>query len=261
MMRGKYPVSLPGSGNLFVMLRHLERDSGVDGRAPHPVALVLSGIVLVALLRGAMTGAERATSWTLLLPCIVVLSVVWNFGVPLAYLSWRRRVDPVAFVGLRPVTDYASGMVGDAVILPLLNVALLVFLRALPNAEHPRLACGAVAFGAVITAVLHIGQARFRLINWSMPQPGRWNFAGQWHLVSAPAQFAIVCYGVGAALLASPPTRLGNAGVLAGIATLLCLFLATAFMDYRAELGAVVHWLQATLAARLSNLTTVGQKS
>ena len=215
-----------------------------DGAPPRLWALALSAAVLAALARELATGSLRSAPWALLAPAALALGLVWNFGVPAAYLAARRRAQPAAFRGLRALPAYASGVLGDGVLVPMLDVALVASLQAMPPREPTALAVGAVAIGALLTAALHAGQARYRLVNWSMPRPGRWNFAGQWHLVSAPAQFALLAYGLGAAFLAGPAALRGDAYALVVVGALAALFLATVVFDYRAELAAAARSAQ-----------------
>ena len=170
-------------------------------KGPAPLALALSAIAICA--GGALLQAHAWLSGPWILAAIVLglASLVWNFGIPLAYRQRRLRADPHAFNGLRTVTDYSSGMVGDAVLVPILNVAVLAFLRQTPPPDGTPLVPVALGVGVLTTLALHTLQARLGWVNWSMPLPNRWTFPGQWHMVSAPLQFGFAFFGLGDLLL------------------------------------------------------------
>ena len=215
--------------------RHLQSWSVTDWEAletgPAPLALALSALTIC--LGGALLQARAwlAGPWILAAILLGLSSLVWNFGVPLAYRQHRLRRDPRAFAGLRTVTDYASGIVGDAILVPILNVAVLALLRQSPPPDGTPLVAVALAMGVLITVVLHTLQARLGWVNWSMPLPNRWSFPGQWHMVSAPLQFSFAFYGLGDLLLHRDAVidhpQAALLGLVIGIA-----FICTALADW-----------------------------
>ena len=88
--------------------------------------------------------------------------------------------DPVV-QQLRTVLTYKSAILGDGLLLPLVNMAAASFLAR----QRQHLARGAVLaallLSAAITAGVHIVQAANDLVNWGMPTPWHWNGIGAWH--------------------------------------------------------------------------------
>lgn len=44
----------------------------------------------------------------------------------------------------------------------------------------------------ILDIAAHYVQGRLKLVNWSMPKPFKWNFAGYWHMISFPFQIGYI---------------------------------------------------------------------
>jgi hypothetical protein len=105
-----------------------------------------------------------ALSWTLL------FGYQWAF-----YLSYRG--------GQHTVFWYFSGVLGDGLFIPVVNVAGVATLRQLkPYIAWRRLPLYALLGMATATAAF-LAQAALDLVNWSMPSSYRWSAVGQFHFL------------------------------------------------------------------------------
>ena len=47
-----------------------------------------------------------------------------------------------------------------------------------------------IAGGSAISLMFHVAQGRGGLVNWTMPQPWRWNLLGYYHFIYMATQFS-----------------------------------------------------------------------
>lgn len=83
----------------------------------------------------------------------------------------------------RTVLSYKSAILGDGIILPVINMIIMGFLLERREYLTKRIARMALVSGLAITAYFHINQAMQGIINWAMPTPWHWNGIGLWHAV------------------------------------------------------------------------------
>ena len=103
-----------------------------------------------------------ALSWALL------------FGYQWAFYFAYRGHQPTVF-------NYYSGVVGDGLLIPAVNVAGFVMLRQLsPFIPWRRLPLY-VLLGFTTAMAAFLIQARLNWVNWSMPMPYQWSDVGQFH--------------------------------------------------------------------------------
>lgn len=83
-------------------------------------------------------------------------------------------------------------MVGDGVILPILNILVYLLLREL----KVRLSWGKVwtflILGLVTTILVHYAQASNGLTNWAMPEPFFWSGVGRFHFFFMWFEFSLL---------------------------------------------------------------------
>jgi hypothetical protein len=105
-----------------------------------------------------------------------VVSWVLLFGYQWAFsLSYKGHEHTVF--------SYYSGVLGDGLLIPVVNVAAFLVLRQLA-ADIPwkRLPLY-VLLGLVTTMTAFLVQAQLDLVNWSMPIPFQWSDVGQFHFL------------------------------------------------------------------------------
>jgi len=132
---------------------------------------------------------------------VTSVSAFWVNAIGNVYLIWRK--SPLVR-DYKATLQYRSALAGDAVLLPLLSVALDRQMDAWGDGPRPgqvrrgRLA-RAILAATGITAAFHVYQATQKLTNWTMPRPWRWNVLGYYHALYMAGQATQVCYFGGAA--------------------------------------------------------------
>ncbi len=177
-------------------------------------------------------GAVEERPWVVL-ALVYVATLVFGFIIQAAgsaYVRWAA--DPLV-LQYRTTLSYTSAIVGDAVLIPLVNVfitgQLLVWRRRPRSAEI----AGAIMGGALLTLFVHLYQAANALLNWTMTAPYRWTPLGYLHaaFMFAELSFVIFFWGQVALLAKERPRAILSQRVLL---VLLCglIFLRLLLGDY-----------------------------
>jgi hypothetical protein len=164
------------------------------------------------------------------------VAAFWVNAAGHAWMVWRRNPLVREY---KATLEYRSALVGDSVLLPLVNVLLDRQLETWDDGLRPgqvrrgRLTRSLLA-GAGLTLLFHGYQGAQGLTNWTMPRPWRWNALGYYHAVYMASQFTLLAYFCGAA-----GTRLRAAGAsallsrrLVAASALLLVFAALLYKDY-----------------------------
>jgi hypothetical protein len=127
----------------------------------------------------AVLRLARDRAWVPVLPAAV--SWLFLFGYQWAfYLIYRGH--------LHTVFAYYSGVLGDGILIPAVNVSAFVLLRQLaPGIPWSRLPVYMLLGFATATAAF-LMQARLDLVNWSMPIAFHWSDIGQFHFFVMAAE-------------------------------------------------------------------------
>jgi hypothetical protein len=124
---------------------------------------------MVAVVRRA-----RGLAWVPMLPAVV--SWVLLFGYQWAFsLSYKGHQHTVF--------AYYSGVLGDGILIPAVNVAGFVVMRHVASSIQWRRLPLYALLGLVTAATAFLVQARLDLVNWSMPLPFHWSDVGQFHFL------------------------------------------------------------------------------
>jgi hypothetical protein len=122
----------------------------------------------------AVVRLARDRAWLPILPAVASWALL--FGYQWAYYFEYRGHQHTVFA-------YYSGVLGDGLLLPAVNVAGFIVLRQLaPGVPWKRLAIYAL-LGLATAACAFLVQARLDLVNWSMPTAFRWSPLGQFHFL------------------------------------------------------------------------------
>lgn len=167
----------------------------------------------------------RERDWLPLLPAVVSWALL--FGYQLAFSLSYKGHQPTVF-------SYYSGVLGDGLLIPAVNVAGFLVLRQLaPGVPWKRLPLY-VLLGLATAMAAFLVQARLDLVNWSMPIAFHWSDVGQFHFLVMSAELAYLYLVLATAvnnwsgLMRSPAAWRGFWAGLFGIA----LFAATLAADY-----------------------------
>ncbi|MGH2451548.1 MAG: hypothetical protein ACRDGE_09815 [Candidatus Limnocylindria bacterium] len=108
-----------------------------------------------------------------------------------AYFRWTA--DPT-LLEYRTTLSYTSALVGDAVILPIVNVLIVGQLLQWRRAPGWAEVAGAALGAAVLTAGVHLYQAANALLNWTMLAPYEWTALGYAHAAFMFAELSLVLF-------------------------------------------------------------------
>jgi len=105
----------------------------------------------------------------------------FGFGAGAILNLYLLAIHSPLVVQLRSSLMFVSSILGDGIILPIVN--MLIVSSLIKNKELiSRLIVAISLFcGLIITLYFHVIQAVQGLINWTMPKPWEWNFLGVWH--------------------------------------------------------------------------------
>ena len=101
--------------------------------------------------------------------------------------------DPIVHT-YRTTLSYTSALIGDAILLPIVNVLMAAQLwewRRSPRVSEMALALLA---GAALTVGVHLYQAINEILNWTMMSPYSWTFLGYVHGAFMLAELSLVLF-------------------------------------------------------------------
>lgn len=134
---------------------------------------------------------KKTLYWALV---ILILSLTLNWFVQLSYYIYKINLQPLAFQGQKTLLEYLTGIIGDGLIAPIINVVVFVFFTTIHLKPQKRTVIKMFALALITDILVHFFQGALSLTNWSMPKPFVWNFAGYWHMVSLPTQMTYLYY-------------------------------------------------------------------
>ena len=169
----------------------------------------------------------------LLLGLVFVATCFFGFLVQAAGTVWLRlHADPIA-ANYRTTLSYTSALVGDAILLPLVNVCVVSQLAVWRRRPRAHEIAGAMIASAAITGFVHLYQAANHLLNWTMTQPFRWTGLGYEHAAFMFAEIALVLFFWGqTALVAKESPRAILSHRVAFVILCGLVFLRLVFGDY-----------------------------
>ncbi len=186
--------------------------------------------------------------WSDIRPILVVAVLTWlgAFGYQLAFYGYYRLIGD-GFLHYKTVFDYLSGLVGDGIILPILNVLVYLLLREM----KVKLTWGKVGIflvaGLVTTVLVHYTQASNDMVNWAMPEPFFWSGVGRFHFFFMWFEFSLLFLTLIETIRrTSEVYRSYRKGGLFALSWLsIGLFLLTFVMDYTNVItpaAVLAHW-------------------
>ena len=169
----------------------------------------------------------------LLLALVFAITCLFGFIVQAAGSVWLRwHADPIA-ANYRTTLSYTSALIGDAVLIPLVNVFIVSQLSVWRRRPHVAEVAGAMLGGALITGFVHLYQAANALLNWTMTQPYRWSGIGYEHAAFMFAEISLVLFFWGqVAMIAKENPRAILSHRIAFVILCGLAFLRLVFTDY-----------------------------
>jgi hypothetical protein len=130
----------------------------------------------------------------LLLGLVFLATCFFGFIVQAGGTLWlRMHADPIAS-NYRTTLSYTSAVVGDALLLPIVNVFIVSQLAVWRRRPKAHEIAGAVIASAAITAFVHLYQAAHDLLNWTMTKPYQWSGLGYEHAGYMWAEISLVLF-------------------------------------------------------------------
>ncbi|MEO8744749.1 MAG: hypothetical protein ABI334_05290 [Candidatus Dormiibacterota bacterium] len=146
----------------------------------------------------AVIRLARERFWVPVLPAAV--SWLFLFGYQWAFYVSYRGHQPTVF-------SYFSGVIGDGLLIPAVNVAAFVTLRQLaPGIPWRRLPVY-VLLGCATATAAFLTQARLDLVNWSMPIAFHWSDVGQFHFFVMSAEISYLYLALATVIDSWPHAR------------------------------------------------------
>lgn len=135
----------------------------------------------------------EARPW-LALGIVFALTLLVGFVTQAAGSVYLRWTDDPIVTSYRTTLSYTSALIGDAVLLPLVNVFMTAQLwewRRRPQVSEVVLSLLA---GAALTVGVHLYQAVNEILNWTMMEPYAWTPLGYVHAGFMFAEISFVVF-------------------------------------------------------------------
>jgi hypothetical protein len=169
----------------------------------------------------------------LLLGIVFASTVFFGFLVQAAgnvYLRWTA--DPL-ITHYRATLSYTSAVVGDGLLIPMVNVFMASQLALWRRTPRPSEVVLSVLGGALITAFVHGYQAVNDLRNWTMTAPYQWTPLGYYHAAFMWTEISLVLFFWGqVGLVARDRPRAIFSQRIGMVCLCGLLFLRLLFADY-----------------------------
>lgn len=128
---------------------------------------------------------------------VAAVTCFFSFGVQFLFWFWYFLRGEIIIKKYKTVFSYSSGYIGDLICMPATNIFAVVALDRLGN---PYLDFSvwlwAILVGLVTTFIFHQGQKHFNLINWTMPQKGKWTLLGVYHSLFMFAESSFLAFSL-----------------------------------------------------------------
>ncbi len=126
---------------------------------------------------------------------IALVTCWFSFGVQFSCYVWYRKHHHPILKMHKSVVNYHSGMIGDAILMPMVNVfcGSILQLSGWPWPTSLEVVVSMI-MGILITFAFHYGQYYYHLTNWTMPENGRWNKLGLYHALFMFCESSFLSY-------------------------------------------------------------------
>lgn len=122
-----------------------------------------------------------------------LITLFFSFCVQSLFYLWYRLTNN-RILKYQHVFGYYSGIIGDGLLVPLVNVFAIKTLYDNGLSFNASYAGLGLIGGFLTTFVFHFGQKYFNQINWTMPKKGEWNLLGLYHSIFMFFESSFLCY-------------------------------------------------------------------
>ena len=167
---------------------------------------------------------------------IAFITFFFSFGVQGLFFIYWKFWEPRFIDKYNHVFSYFSGVLGDGLLVPLINIfVVMTLLDIKANLTVTDLLILSFILGFLVTFAFHYGQKRFSLLNWTMPVRGRWNLLGLYHAFFMFFETSFLMYTLISfcKYLVSFGPNYAIYSPIKYVAALLFLFFITFVFDYR----------------------------
>ncbi|MDO8618631.1 MAG: hypothetical protein Q7R49_01655 [Candidatus Daviesbacteria bacterium] len=128
---------------------------------------------------------------------VALVTFFFSFGIQMLFFLYWKMWDSKFIAKYNHVFSYFSGVIGDGLLVPLINVFAVMTISTI-SANMLMVDLWVMSFitGFLITLAFHWGQEHFDLKNWTMPEPGQWNLLGAYHSLFMFFETSFLFYGL-----------------------------------------------------------------
>lgn len=112
-----------------------------------------------------------------------IATFFFGFGAGAILNIYLLTINSPLVLNFRSSLTFVSSILGDGIILPIVNMATVSFLLNNKELVYKLNIVLGLIFGLLITIYFHVVQGIEGLVNWSMPIPWQWNSLGLWHAI------------------------------------------------------------------------------
>jgi hypothetical protein len=125
-----------------------------------------------------------------------ILTWLLSFGYQLVFYFFYENTDRTLIYSKETVFSYNSGLLGDGILVPLVNIMAFLLIKRLEFRANRKYLFLALFFGLSFTLVAHYLQASLALTNWSMPVPYHWSGVGRFHFFFMWSETSFLFYAL-----------------------------------------------------------------
>lgn len=116
-----------------------------------------------------------------IVPLVGFFTFFFGFAIGALINLYLIFIESPLVTTFRAALSFKSTIFGDGIILPVINMVAAYFLTVYRKFLNKFIIINSLIFGIIITSIFHILQATLGFVNWSMPEPWKWNLLGIFH--------------------------------------------------------------------------------
>lgn len=116
-----------------------------------------------------------------IVPLVGFFTFFFGFAIGALINLYLIFIESPLVSAFRAALSFRSTIFGDGIILPVINMVAAYFLTVYRKFLNKFIIINSLIFGLLITSIFHTLQATLGFVNWSMPEPWKWNLLGIFH--------------------------------------------------------------------------------